>query len=221
MKKIKSSVSFLLIGFLSFAIISGCGKSGKEAEVTSKQNTPGNKGNKTVKIDVNASTVDWLGKKVTGKHNGTIKILNGEIYLDKDKVVGGNFEIDMKTITNLDLEGENNAKLINHLKSGDFFDADKFPTSKFEITDVTPLNDPAKPNYNFSVKGNLTMKGKTNGITYPASIKVENGVVTASADFDIDRTLWEIKYGSGKFFENLGDKMINDNFNIQFNVLAK
>jgi hypothetical protein len=65
------------------------------------------------------------------------------------------------------------------------------------------------------------MKGKTNGITYPASIKVENGVVTASADFDIDRTLWEVKYGSGKFFDNLGDKMINDNFNIQFNITAK
>jgi polyisoprenoid-binding protein YceI len=221
MKTLKLLTPLFLIIFVSFAILSGCGKSDKEEKVTSKENASGNKGDKTVKIDINESTVNWLGKKVTGQHHGTIKILNGEINLDKDKVVGGSFEIDMKTITDLDLQDENNVKLTNHLKSADFFDADKFPTSKFEITNVTPLNDPVKPNYNFSVKGNLTMKGKTNGITYPASIKVENGVVTASADFDIDRTQWEIKYGSGKFFDNLGDKMINDNFNIQFNITAK
>ena len=221
MKTIKSLTGMLLIVFVSFAMLSGCGKSGKEVMVTMKENASGNKGDKTVKIDINASIVNWLGKKVTGQHYGTIKILNGEINLDKDKVAGGSFEIDMKTITDLDLLDENNAKLTNHLKSADFFDADKFPTSKFEITNVTTLNDPAKPNYNFSVKGNLTMKGKTNGITYPAFINVENGVVTASADFDIDRTLWEVKYGSGKFFDNLGDKMINDNFNIQFNITAK
>jgi polyisoprenoid-binding protein YceI len=209
--------------FVALVLITGCGKSDKEV----KTNTAKEKGSKTVsktlKIDTAASTMNWVGKKVTGQHNGTIKITKGEVGLDNSNaVVNGNFEVDMKSIVNLDLDdAEWNTKLITHLKSDDFFSVEKFPTSKFEITNVETLNDAAKPNFNSTVTGNLTMKSVTKSITFPASIKFDNGVLSAFADFDIDRTQWDIKYGSGKFFEGLGDKMISDNFNISFKITAK
>ncbi|MCX6163265.1 MAG: YceI family protein [Ignavibacteriae bacterium] len=210
--------------FIAVIFITGCGKTGKEVKMLSGEKSGENKKvEKTLKIDTSASTVNWIGKKVTGQHNGTIKIAKGEIGLDKSgAVVNGSFEMDMKSIVNLDLDdAEWNTKLITHLKSEDFFSAEKFPTSKFEITRVEPLNDAAKPNYNNTVSGNLIIKGISKSISFPASIKIENGVLTSFADFEIDRTQWDIKYGSGKFFENLGDKMISDNFNISFKITAK
>lgn len=226
--KIKSNVYlFVVLSLALFAMLvyaGGCGKSEKEAKMNSVKESGSKKSvAKTLAIDTSSSTVNWLGKKVTGEHNGTVKILKGEAGVGNDNsLVNGNFEINMNTITDLDLEDEEwNAKLINHLKSEDFFSVEKFPTSKFEITNVEPLNDASKPNYNTTIYGNLTIKGITKGISFPASVKFENGVLNAFADFDIDRTQWDIKYGSGKFFENLGDKMINDNFNIKFKITAK
>jgi polyisoprenoid-binding protein YceI len=220
MKNIKSIFLSIITVFLYFGIFNGCGKSDKEAQITPQEKTTGKKGNKTVKISTGESIVKWLGKKVTGKHNGTINLSNGEIYLDKDNVVGGNFEIDMKTIAINELTGQDSAKLSKHLKSDDFFSVEKNPVSKFEITEISPLNDPNNTKYNFTVKGNLTIKEITKGISFPAFIKVENGIMTSESDFDIDRTQWDIRYGSGKFFENLGDKIIYDNFNIQFKIKA-
>lgn len=213
--------SFVL--FASILIFSGCGKTEKEVKMISGEKSGEmKKGSQVLKVDTATSTINWLGKKVTGEHDGTIKIHKGEINVDKEQVVGGSFEIDMNTIVNRDLEdAEWNAKLIKHLKSEDFFSVEKFPFVKFDILKVAPLNDPAKQNYNSTINGNLTIKGITKGISFPASIKIENGVLTSFADFDIDRTEWDIKYGSGKFFENLGDKMINDKFNIKFKIIAK
>jgi polyisoprenoid-binding protein YceI len=222
--KIKSNAISLMSIALFFAVIlfAGCGKSDKEVKMVSGQKSGDTKGSQVLKVDTSSSSVDWLGKKVTGEHNGTIRIAKGELNVDKGSVVGGSFEIDMNTIVNRDLQDEEwNAKLVKHLKSEDFFSADKFPYSKFEITKVEPLNDASKPNFNSTVNGNLTIKGIAKGISFPASIKFENGVVNSFADFDIDRTEWDIKYGSGKFFENLGDKMINDKFNIKFKIVAK
>ena len=128
----------------------------------------------------------------------------------------------MKTIVYEDLkEEESNKKLVGHLSSADFFDVEKYPTSKIEITKVEELKDATKPNVNSTVTGNLTMKDVTKSITFPAEIKIDNGVITVKADFDIDRTDWNIKYGSGKFFDNLGDKMINDKFNLNLTIIAK
>jgi len=209
--------------FVVITFISGCGKTGKEVKMLSGEK-PGEtkKGTQVLKVDTSASAMNWLGRKVTGQHHGTVKISKGEIYLDKNVVVGGSFDMDMKTIVNLDLEdAEWNNKLITHLKSEDFFYVEKFPTSKFEIMNVEPLNDAAKPNYNYLISGNLTIKNITKSISLPASIKIENEVLNSFADFDVDRTEWEIKYGSGKFFENLGDKMINDKFGISFKIIAK
>jgi polyisoprenoid-binding protein YceI len=226
--KIKSNIYLLAMTVMSLFIavifLTGCGKSDKEVKMLSgNKSGETKKVEKTLKIDTSASTMNWLGKKVTGQHNGTIKIAKGEIGLDNSgAVVNGSFEMNMNSIVNLDLEEpEWNNKLITHLKSEDFFSVEKFPTSKFEIVNVEPLSDPAKPNYNNTVSGNLIIKGISKSISFPASIKIENGVLTSFADFEIDRTLWDIKYGSGKFFENLGDKMISDNFNISFKITAK
>lgn len=221
MKRNLLSVALIAITATAF-LISGCGKSDKEVKVGDKQNT-GNKSGKPLTVIVADSKVNWTGKKVTGQHSGTIKVANGEILVDNGKVTGGKIEIDMKTISNEDLskDEESQKKLVGHLSSADFFDAGKFPTSKLELTKVEPLNDATKPNANSTVTGNLTMKDVTKSITFPAEIKIENGVLTVKADFDIDRTDWNIKYGSGKFFENLGDKMINDKFNLNLTVVAK
>jgi polyisoprenoid-binding protein YceI len=222
--KTKNIIYSALILFVTLSFVPGCGKSGKEVKMLSGEKSGENKkSSKTLKIDTVSSSMNWVGKKVTGQHNGTIKIANGEVGIDNSgAVVGGSFEMNMKSIANLDLDDtEWNNKLITHLKSDDFFAAEKFPTSRFEITKVEPLSDPAKPTFNNTVSGNLTIKGITKSISFPASIKFENGAVSSFADFEIDRTQWDIKYGSGKFFENLGDKMISDNFNISFKITAR
>lgn len=213
---------FIAIFIATAFAISGCGKSDNEVKVGSKQNVSSEKKGKAMTVSVSESTVKWLGKKVTGQHNGTIDILKGEVYVDNGKLTGGFVEMNMESIKNLDLTDKAmNDKLVNHLKSDDFFSAAKHPTSKFEITSVTEMNDPNKPNVNATVTGNLTIKGITKSITYPAEIKIENGILKCKADVGIDRTDWDIKYGSGKFFENLGDKMINDIFHLELSVTAK
>ena len=214
--------SMAMIVFAATALlISGCGKSEKEVKVGDKQNAGKNSG-KPLTVSVADSKVNWLGKKVTGQHNGTIKVLKGEVLVDNGKVTGGSVEIDMKTIADEDLKDEEyNKKLMTHLSSADFFDVGKYPTSKLELTKVEELKDATKPNVNSTVTGNLTMKDVTKSITFPAEIKIENGVLTVKADFDVDRTDWNIKYGSGKFFDGLGDKMINDKFNLNISIIAK
>ena len=221
MKRQLIAAVFIAVTTLAF-ILSGCGKSDKEVKTGEKQTTPGNKNGKTLNVDVEKSTAEWLGKKVTGQHQGSVKIFKGEFVIDNGNITGGQFEIDMNSIISSDLtDTELNAKLVKHLKSDDFFGAEKFPYSKFEIIKVEVFNDPAKPGVNSTVTGNLTIKDITKSISFPAEIKIENGMLNAKADFDIDRTEWNVKYGSGKFFENLGDKMINDNFNLKLSISAK
>jgi len=220
MKKNLIKLALVILTASAF-VITGCGKSEKEVKVGEKQTAGETKG-KSLVVSTADSKVNWLGKKVTGQHNGTINVLKGEVMVDNGKVTGGKVEIDMKTIICLDLtDAESNAKLVKHLSSADFFEADKFPTSKLEIVKVEELKDATKPNVNSTVTANLTMKDVTKSITFPAEIKIDNGVLTAKADFDVDRTDWNIKYGSGKFFDNLGDKMINDKFNLNLTIVAK
>lgn len=208
--------------FLPFLVLSvflfGCGDSSKKVETTEKQEvTKASDEAITLPINVNNSIVEWLGKKVTGQHNGTVKINGGEVILKDGVLKGGSFEMDMNSITVLDLQNpEPNAKLTNHLKSDDFFDSENHPMSKFEITTITEQIDD-KGNTHV-VSGNLTLKGITKNISFPAMVSVDERSVKATADFDIDRTEWDVRYGSGKFFDNLGDNLISDNFNIKFTV---
>jgi polyisoprenoid-binding protein YceI len=175
---------------------------------------------KTVNLDTKQSHVKWIGKKVTGQHNGTVAIKSGKIQLDGKDLKGGKFEIDMKNIVVEDLKDkEYNDKLTNHLKSDDFFGVAKHPVSTFEITKVQPLSGAADATH--EVTGKLTIKGHTEEVTFPAKVSVEDKKATAQGKIKVDRTKYNIRYGSGKFFDNLGDKMISDDFEIELDLTSK
>lgn len=218
---IKRTTSALLIFLTSVVLISGCSKS-EEKTLTSDKNsgtTASNTGKKLA-LSTGDSKLEWVGKKVTGQHNGTVDISSGELFIDNGKLTGGSFDINFGTIKVLDLQdSEMNAKLTGHLKSDDFFSAEKYPTGKFVLTSVTPLSNGTENNY--TIGGNLTIKGITQPVSFPAAVKVNGDVVSAKADFKIDRTLWDVKFRSGKFYENLGDKLIDDQIELKLSISAK
>lgn len=161
-------------------------------------------------VDTQASKVYWTGKKVTGEHTGYLSVNGGSVYVADNKVVGADVQLDMSSIKVTDLEGEWKDKLEGHLKSDDFFSTEKHPNATFKI----------KSFEGEKVVGDLTIKGITHEISFPADINVANGKVVANGTASIDRTKWNIKYGSGKFFSDLGDRMINDYFEIKFELTA-
>lgn len=171
----------------------------------------------TYKVDTTASNIVWNAEKVTGKHTGTVKIKNGALQVDHGKLIGGSFEIDMTSITNIDLEGEWAAKLVGHIKSDDFFGVDKYPTAKFVITRAIPQDTKG----NYKIIGNLTIKEKTDEITFKANVAEADGALTATGDIVVDRSKFDVKYGSGSFFDNLGDKTIYDEFGLKVSLVAK
>lgn len=174
----------------------------------------------TYNVDVAASSLGWLGKKVTGQHNGTIQIKNGTVSVENNELKAGNFVVDMASIKNEDLtDAEMNGKLIGHLTSEDFFNTATYPESKFEITGTEKLAQPDADGNNYKIMGNLTIKDITKNITIPAKVTMDEATFSATSKFSIDRTEWNIQYGSGKFFKNLGDKMIDDA--IQFDLTLK
>ncbi|MDX1363982.1 YceI family protein [Arenibacter latericius] len=156
-------------------------------------------------VKVSESTVTWKGYKVTGSHYGVIDLKEGSFTFNDDQLTGGEFVVDMTTLVSHDLEGEYKGKLEGHLKSDDFFGVDKYATSKLVFTKVTP-----KGKNSYEVTGNLTIKGKTNPITFDLSIYGNK----ATASLKVDRSLYDVKYGSGSFFDNLGDKTIYDEFDL-------
>ncbi|MEH0154128.1 YceI family protein [Limibacter armeniacum] len=167
-------------------------------------------------VSTQKSTLKWVGKKVTGEHSGTIQLKSGALEVKNGKLTGGSFEIDMNSIICEDLEDEGyNAKLIGHLKSDDFFSVDKFPVAKFDIKKAK-----AQGGGKYQITGDLTIKGIKNEITFPAEVNVEGNTVEANADIKVDRTKWNIRYGSGSFFDNLGDKTIDDNFELSLAFVA-
>ncbi|MDQ3022202.1 MAG: YceI family protein [Bacteroidota bacterium] len=220
MKNLKTLRSLFVIILLPLLVFIGCSESKNETSKSDKKDVV-SASNKGKKLAVSPeSKLEWVGKKVTGEHHGTVDINKGELFTDNGKLTGGSFEINFATIKNLDIKDTaSNAKLTGHLKSDDFFSAEKFPLGKFDITSATSLSDGSGNNY--LIKGNLTVKGITKEISFPANVNITDDKTTATADFKIDRTTWDIKYGSGKFFEKLGDKMISDDINIKLNIAAK
>lgn len=165
------------------------------------------------KIDIKSSTITWIGKKVLGSHNGTIKLKSGFLDMENDKLIGGEFVMDMTTINNLDLSGDSKGKLEGHLKSEDFFGVEKYPTAKLIITNAT--NTKTSDGNNYSVQGNMTIKESTHPIKFDMLL-VGN---TATCKINIDRSKYDVRYGSGSFFDGLGDKAIDDIFTLD--VLLK
>lgn len=160
----------------------------------------------TKPVNASKSTITWVGKKVTGQHEGTIKLKDGAFFMKDGKIARGKFTVDMTSIEVTDLKaGEGKEKLEGHLKADDFFGTVKFATANMNFKTVTP-----KANGVYTVVANLTIKGITNPVTF--DITVKDNVATAKVV--VDRTKYDIKYGSGSFFDNLGDKVISDNFDL-------
>ncbi|MGV3640068.1 MAG: YceI family protein [Adhaeribacter sp.] len=177
----------------------------------------------TYKIDPIQSKIGWNGKKVAGEHSGTIGVAGGSFQVAKNKVVGGTVEIDMNSIVNVDItDREYNQKLVGHLKSDDFFSTEKHPKATFKITSLTPIKGAKAGASNYTAKGNLTIKGITNPVSFPVTVAVkENAISAKSESVVLDRTKWDIRYNSKTFFSTIGDKAIYDDFTVQFNVVAK
>jgi len=162
------------------------------------------------KIDTEKSKLTWLGKKVTGQHTGGINLAEGNLIVKSKKVTGGSFVIDMTSITDVD----KSERLVSHLKSDDFFSTEKNPKASFVITSITGDKE------QYMVKGNLSIKGITNQVEFPATIQMNGKQITAKAKILVDRTKFDIKFRSGNFFENLGDKVIEDNFELNVELVA-
>ena len=168
------------------------------------------------KVDTKASTLTWLGKKVTGQHTGTIGISSGELIGEGKSIKEGSFEIDVNSLTVTDIaDPGSNAKLVGHLKADDFFGVSKFPKATFVISSISP-----KSGNDYTVKGKLTIKGKTNDIEFPAVITNDGKKVTANGKIVVDRTKFDIRYGSKTFFANIGDKAISDEFELTLKLVA-
>jgi len=165
-----------------------------------------------------ASDVHWWGYKVAkseaSSHDGTVKVKSGDMIMKGNNLIGGSFVLDMTSISSTDLSGEYQQKLNGHLKNGDFFEVEKFPTASFKITSVKKNNDKI---YNSLVTGNLTVKGKTNPVTFPAKIAYSKGVVSLVSDkFAFDRQKFDVAYKS-----TMQDVFVKDDIEMLVKVTAK
>lgn len=156
-------------------------------------------------VNLAESKITWKGYKVTGSHYGTIDLKSGKLVFDGDKLTGGEFEVDMTTLISEDLSGNSKTKLEGHLKSDDFFGVATYPSSRLVFTQVQSTGK-----NRYEVTGDLTIKDHTEQITFEISVYGSK----ATANLTIDRSKFDVRYGSGSFFENLGDKTIYDDFNI-------
>jgi polyisoprenoid-binding protein YceI len=206
---------FALVAFVAF---SSCKDKAKEAETTEAEEAAVAEETAVMfKADTDKSSIEWKGFKPTGSHTGTIAIAKGIVNVNDGTVESGNFEIDMSSITVTDIpaEDEGNAKLKGHLTSADFFDVETFPYAKFEVTGIETVEGKTM------LSGNLTMKDATNNIRIPVTTSIEgNNMTLTSETFTIDRSKWNVKYGSKSFFDNLGDKFINDDIELKVNLVA-
>lgn len=170
----------------------------------------------TFKVNTDKSVLKWNGKKVTGEHTGTVKVSEGSLVVDGGKLTGGTFVFDMNSIVCNDLTDPTyNAKFIGHMKSEDFFNTAKYPTSTFKITKVTPKGGNA-----YDVLGDMTIKGITNKVSFPVTVKTTGSTIEADGKATLDRTKYDIRYGSKSFFENIGDKAIYDDFVVEMKLVA-
>ena len=169
------------------------------------------------KVDIQKSNIEWIAGKVTGKHRGVVKLEGGTLALEDNNLMSGNFTIDMKTMACTDLKGSSAQSLLGHLKGEDFFSIEKYPAATFALTRASPIT-----NNQVSITGNLTIKGITNSVTFPASIKKQKNSFSATArDVKVDRTKYDIRYRSRSFFGDIGDKAIDDTFLLNISLVCR
>ncbi|MBO3696928.1 YceI family protein [Roseivirga sp. E12] len=239
MKNLKSTLGLLLLATLVWA----CGPKGTAVETSEAKAVASGDNATALFLNPNSSQVTWIGSKPGGKHNGTIDITSGEISINGDEIVAGNFVIDINTITDLDMAGSGGqAKLEGHLKSADFFDVANFPEAKFEVTSVTVFNaaslasdnaeyatenTPAKlseilvENPTHFISGNLTMRGTTLNITIPTHVELGETTLKANASFNIDRSKWGLMYqDESSVADKAKDKFIYSTVTVGFVIEA-
>ena len=165
----------------------------------------------TKQVDASKSNIIWVGKKITGQHDGTVDLKSGALNFKKGKLAGGTFTVDMAALTVKDLQsGKGKEDLEGHLKADDFFGTAKFPTAKLVFKKIA-----SKGNGLYNVTGNLTVKG----ITKPVNFDMVTTATTATTNLKVDRTKYGIKYKSGNFFKDLGDKTIDDIFELKVSLV--
>ena len=170
-------------------------------------------GQETYQISQENSTIEWVGEKVSGAHSGYINLQNAFFLFEEEKFVGGEFNIDMNSIKCTDIENPKYAaKLEEHLKDPDFFNSSKYPNSNFKITNI--IFDGTS----YIITGDITIKEITQEIKFPAQFENDGDLFHANALLKIDRTKHDIKYGSGSFFDDLGDRMIYDEFTLKIHL---
>ncbi|MCI9844519.1 YceI family protein [Flavobacterium pectinovorum] len=164
-----------------------------------------------------SSTVNWTGKKILGLHTGSINIANGSIEITDNTVTGGEIVIDMTSITITDIADKNtHDEFLGHLQNDDFFSVDKFKTAQLTITGSSKIET-----NKFKIDGNLHIKDITHPVSFIATVEVFTDFLHSLGEIVIDRTLYNIRYGSGKFIDNLGDKLIYDDFVLQFKLVGQ
>lgn len=186
-------------------------------------------------VDTAQSEVTWIGSKMTGRHNGVFDIKRGELYMTNHLVTGGNIVLDMTNAraTDKTIDEASNTKLTTHLRSADFLDVERYPTARFELTGIAPLDTTTKKqdeaigaaryselrinNPSHRITGNLTIKDKTRSISFPARVTMEDSLLRARANFNIDRTKWGLVYRSDN---SLGEKTIYAEVNIGLHIVA-
>jgi len=177
---------------------------------------------KKVEISPTESSISWVGRKVTGSHSGTVPVKTGEVVLNGETIASGSFGIDLSGVKVTDIpDPKNNAKLVGHLRSPDFFASELFPTAQFTIDSAVPMVKPLPTGENTTIKGTLSIKGISKSVEFPAQVAIKDGVAEARGKAKLDRTQWDIRYGSGKFFQGLGDKLIYDEFEVDFALKGK
>lgn len=206
-----SMLAFVLIGAIS------CKNNEKEIETELESAAEASETAFEYKVDTASSVIKWEGSKPTATHYGTIKLSSGVFMAQNGEIEAGNFVVDMNSINDEDLTGDDKANLEAHLKGtvegkeGDFFNVKEYPNATFELTGID----------NGIVKGNLTIKDKTNAVEFPAKVVVEGDkLMLTSEPFELDRTKWGVNFGSKSVFPNLGDKFISDMMKITLSIIA-
>ena len=210
MKKLIASIFVLSVLFIS------CKEKAKEEKVIEAKPETEKVASAVYNVNLETSVLNWKGFKPTGTHNGIVSLKEGSFEVKEGNLITGKFVFDMNSIKVLDIpaQDEYNGKLVGHLNSGDFFDVENNPTATFEISDVVNGE-------NATIKGDLTVKGITKSIEFPVTLtSTDAGLKLSGATFKIDRTDFNIQYKSKKFFDNLKDKFIDDEFEISFEVNA-
>ena len=177
--------------------------------------------NDTLFVDIENSAIDWIGRKITGEHSGTLNLSDGFVIWNGKSITGGKLTFDMTSIQNKDIESpEWKQKLEDHLKAEDFFHTDSFPHVILEIKRQTTIIEENKT-IREGVLADLTIRDMTHEIKFPFILTQSKNILTGEGSVDIDRTLYNIQYKSGKFFDDLGDHLIYDDFTVQFRVQTK